>query len=80
MDVVVEKAVVKKDLATRRTKKAKVGKAMYDLTLDRRVNNRRDTLGPTLEGMQFFDRRRSDERRQDSRPLNEFPFLPEAIL
>ena len=75
MEVVVEKQVKRG-----RTKTISVGKARYDLTLDRRVSNRRDTMGPTLEGMQFFDRRRSEDRRQDTRPLNEFPFLPEAIL
>jgi hypothetical protein len=76
----VKKKVVKKEEKGRRGKIAKVGMAVYDLTLDRRVSNRRDSMGPSLEGMQFFDRRHKDERRQDNRPLNEFPFLPEAIL
>ena len=60
-------------------KKQSLGLMAYDLCLDRRVISRRDFLQPRLDGMQYFDRR-SNDRRQDSRPLSEFPFLPEAIL
>jgi hypothetical protein len=75
MDVVVQNRIKRGSV-----RKGKAGTAMYDLTLERRVSDRRDGLQPELEGIQYFDRRRRDERRQDTRPLNEFPFLPEAIL
>jgi len=48
---------------------------MYDLSLDRRDFKRRDTVNylpsdqPTVE-------QRHRERRMDSRPLKDFPFLP----
>ncbi len=52
----------------------------YDLSMDRRINNRRGNLMPSLENLGSFDRRHTDDRRVDKRPLSDFPYLPEVII
>ena len=48
---------------------------MYDLSLDRRKNIRREVIN-FLPSDQTTIEKRHKERRVDNRPLQEFPFLP----
>ncbi|UZE97869.1 hypothetical protein [Alkalimarinus alittae] len=51
---------------------------MYNLTLDRRKQERRYVQSASNKGRSSLCRR-SIERRCDKRPLTEFPYLPEVI-
>ena len=73
-----KKKAVSKLIGSKR--KVMAGKVMYDLSLDRRVNNRRDSLMPSLESIGPCDRRHTDDRRMDKRPLSDFPYLPEVVI
>ncbi|KZY38073.1 hypothetical protein A3752_20165 [Oleiphilus sp. HI0081] len=72
------KRTVSKNIGKKR--KVMAGKVGYDLSLDRRVGSRRDSLMPSLESLGPFDRRHTDDRRMDKRPLSDFPYLPEVII
>ena len=52
------------------------GYIMYNLSLDRRKQERRYLASKA--GRSSLNRR-TKERRCDSRPLNEFPYLPQVI-
>lgn len=54
------------------------GNVMYNLSLDRRKQERRYSHSTSKSGRSSLDRR-NVERRCDSRPLNEFPYLPQVI-
>lgn len=51
---------------------------MYNLTLDRRKQERRHSTTGSVKGRSSLCRRGID-RRCDNRPLNDFPYLPQVI-
>lgn len=67
-------------VSKQQSKMSKSGEVVYDLCLDRRVASRRDSLMPSLESIGPFDRRHTEDRRMDKRPLTDFPYLPEVVI
>lgn len=51
---------------------------MYNLSLERRADDRRYSQ-LTGNNKNAVNERRLTDRRNDNRPLNEFPYLPQII-
>ncbi len=51
---------------------------MYNLNFERREDDRRYSK-LTTKNKNTVDERRLFDRRNDTRPLNEFPYLPQVI-
>ena len=54
------------------------GRIMYNLNFERRRDDRRYSK-LTSKNKNMVNERRAFDRRNDNRPLNEFPYLPQII-
>jgi len=54
------------------------GRIMYNLSLERRKDDRRYSKLANKD-KNLVNERRLIDRRNDNRPLNEFPYLPQII-